>query len=467
MRGKNNIVKMLIVMLVTMLACVLLLTITACIPRSMILKQSKVSAQYFTERDPFSVLIGDYVNSMQDNFSDTVLCDIICCIDSKHPFRSAIRAEFVQGEYEQAYEGYYRAAFENAAPEQEYSRYWHGSMVVLRPLLMVMPISAIRILYGALCILIQLAIAALLFRSGKKPLAVCSILALVFIEPHMLFVSLEYSNIFLVASIAEIFVLMWIKRMKKNRITGSGVLQISLEDQVSTEILSIFAAIGVITFFIDFLTTETLTFTLPMLIVIAFLSDEEGARKKGSSGANNIGKVKSGCRIVIKGGLAWICGYAAMFLLKILMIFVVCGREVLKSSIDEGVLRLGGEVREANFSTAPLVDPFARLSGAIWHNIACLYPIKTGEIRAANAYVPTLIILFITIAVVYLLHEKIDWDFFLPAGLIAIVPFTRFLALSNHSYLHFFFTYRALMVTIIVFLLFVFENGIRHLIKIK
>ncbi len=44
-----------------------------------------------------------------------------------------------------------------------------------------------------------------------------------------------------------------------------------------------------------------------------------------------------------------------------------------------------------------------------------------------------------------------------------VVPYARYLALANHSYLHFFITYRAQMITIIVFIYFVYENGLVYL----
>ena len=76
--------------IMTMLCCILLLTVSACIPRDMIQKNAQASAEYFAGREAFAVLLGNYVNSIQDNYSDTLLCDIIYCIDTKHPFTSAI-----------------------------------------------------------------------------------------------------------------------------------------------------------------------------------------------------------------------------------------------------------------------------------------------------------------------------------------------------------------------------------------
>lgn len=469
----NNTVKALILIIITMICCVLLLMITACIPQSMIQKQSEESALYFSTRDPFPTLIGEYVNSIQDNYSDTVLCDIIYCIDNGHPFKSVIRAAYAQGEYEEAYEGYLKVTRGETTANREYGRYWHGSMVLLRPLLVFMPILTIRIIYGALCVLIQLIVAFILFRCGKRPLAICSIMALILIEPHMLFTSLEYSNAFLVASVAELGVLILNRKGLRTIDTKSEVKKdrnhlYADTSPVFTEVLPAFGMIGVITCFADFLTTETLAFTLPMIILIAFYAGSEkqydGTKSigKGKAGSSGI-EIKKGCALVLQGGIYWVCGFLGMFFLKIICLLIVEGKEVVASSMAEGFLRLGGEVRESNLSIAPVVDTFSRLSGAIWHNLACLYPVKMGKMVSISAYIPTILILLTGIVLVYLLHEKINWGKYVPLGMTALVPFVRFLVLSNHSYIHFFITYRALMVTIAVFLLFIYENGVRHL----
>ena len=153
-----------------------------------------------------------------------------------------------------------------------------------------------------------------------------------------------------------------------------------------------------------------------------------------------------------------------MFLLKLGMLALVAGEEVMRSSLSEGLFRLGGEVRTANISTAPVVDFGTQLSGAVWHNLACLYPMHAGRMQAAGVWLATLVITAVGAIAVYLLHEEIEGECFLPMALTALVPYLRFLVLSNHSYVHFFITYRAQMVTLAVFLFFIFENGIRQMI---
>lgn len=433
-----RLVKILFHMLAAMVLCVALLLLSTCIPRGMIQKQSENSAKYFAERAPFAILIGDYVNAMQDNYSDTVLCDIAYFIDPAHPFESVIRARYEHNENEEAYASYQSAVKGETEPNMEYGRYWHGSLVYIRPLLMIMPIGSIRMLCGVCAVVMQLIIAGILIRRGNRAFAVCWLAALVAVHPWMFFTSLEYGTAFLTASAASLALL-----LKRNR-SDEGTMPF-------------FAVTGVVTCFVDFLTTETMTFTLPMLLLLV----ERHLSKAGK--ANAPGGAKEACLSVIKNGFCWLGGYLGMFLLKLGMLALVAGEEVMRSSLSEGLFRLGGEVRIANISTAPFVDFWTQLGGAVWHNLACLYPTHAGQMQAAGVWLATLVITAVGAISVYLLHEEMEVECFLPMWLTALVPYLRFLVLSNHSYVHFFITYRAQMAAIVVFLFFVYENGIRQL----
>ncbi len=432
-------------MLAAMALCVALLTLSACIPQTTIQKQSQSSAEYFADRAPFALLYQDYANTIQDNYSDTVLCDIAYCIDPSHPFSSVIRAKYAQDEYEEAYEGYLAAVNGTEEPNREYGRYWHGSLVLIRPLLAVMPIGTIRILCGSVILILQFIIATILFKRRKTAFAVCWLLGLLLVHPWMFFTSLEYGTAFLTASAASLVIL-----LKK--------------DHSDAGTMPFFVVIGVITCFVDFLTTETLTFTLPMLLLLA---DRIATGRESGRTSDTTRTAKEVCLSVIKNGLCWLGGYLLMFVLKLGLLAAVAGMDVVQSSMNEGLLRLGGSVRTANISIAPIVDFGTQISGAIWHNLACLYPTHTGEMQAAAAWIPTLVILAVGFAAVYLLHTRIDGKLFLPMGMVALLPYLRFLVLSNHAYEHFFITYRAQMVPIVVFLFFVFENGIRQITKAR
>jgi hypothetical protein len=448
----NSLKKVLLSVAVTMCICIALLTTVACIPRQALHKNSQISADYFATRQPFEPLWDDYINSIQDNFSDTLLCDISYCIDGQHPFRSVILAKYTQDETQQAYEGLLSAVNDEQEPNMEYGRYWHGSLVLIRPLLLIMPIDKIRILCGSIICIIQLVITAILVRRGKRAFGFCYLLAFILIHPWMLFTSLEYGTAFLTASVASL-------------------VMVSGKDRSPAKLISFFAITGVITCFVDFLTTEMLTFTMPMLLLLAEGIQErktESSRKgQKKTKDKRDSRVKDNCMLVLYCGLNWLVGYLGMFTLKIFLLTVVAGKDTMITSLKEGLFRLGGEVRVSNVSATQTVDFARRLSGAIWHNLACLYPTHAGVMEAGGVWLTTGFILIAGLILVYLLHDRIEYQIVIPMVMVALVPFIRFLVLSNHSYVHFFITYRVLITTIAVYLFFVYDNAVRQILTMR
>ncbi len=438
--GLKQIIKVLMSTVITMIFCVLLITLTALIPRNLLKENTLKSADYISEKGLFPLLIGDKINSVQDNYSDCCILDIIYCMDPEHPFRSAMLAEYVQQYGEKMADGL-KSAVAGVEPNVEYGRYWHGTSVLLTPMLIFMPIQTIRIVFGILATLFFLISCGIVFKRGNKAFAVCMIIAFLLVEPWMFFLSLEYSTAFLTSTVASFILL-----LKKDR-SDKGTMPF-------------FAAVGVVIFFVDFLTTETLTFLLPMLLLLAERA-VNGEREENGKG------ILSGCLSVIKNGACWFAGYAGMFALKIIILVSIADDMVVNASINEGFFRLGGETRLGNTNLAPEATPLVKLSGAVWHNLACLYPVDSGLMLPYSAWIPTFIILAIGLALVYLFHDRINHKVFVPMAMIAFLPILRFLVLANHSYIHFFITYRVLMVSIAVFLYYVYENSIHSLILRK
>ena len=79
-----------------------------------------------------------------------------------------------------------------------------------------------------------------------------------------------------------------------------------------------------------------------------------------------------------------------------------------------------------------------------------------------------LISVVITMSIVYLFRSKQ----FNPAMtglmlLLGLVPYVRYLLLSNHAYMHYFFTYRAQLVTVMVLMYICWEYGLENVVSSK
>ena len=417
--------------------CVVLLVVTSLIPRDMIYEKAYESAVYFEENELFPFLKKGVFRTRQDNYADCILTHIIYQVDSKQPVRSVLEASYYSRDMENVNVSFINAIEQKIPANTEYVRYWHGSMVLLRPLLIFMNISQIRILLGIVVWVLLLVNAFLLYKKKETMTAAALVGSMLLVHGWMIAASIEYVTTFLVMAVVLVVILLKTKKMTLHNSYG------------------LFAATGVVSCFVDFLTTETITFTMPMALLL--LWDYRSGTLRG---------YKDGMLKVIKSGVAWLCGYAGMFLLKWALATILFGKEVMMSSLSSAGERLSGQVNIGNTNLDPVATKGQQLAGALWHNIGCLFPFKDSMNPGTVAFW-VLAVLFICVILVYMFRlDSLHTELFVPMFFLALLPYLRYLALSNHSYLHYFFTYRAQMITVFTLLLFVImacEPGVRSL----
>ncbi|MCR5099286.1 MAG: hypothetical protein K6B14_10090 [Lachnospiraceae bacterium] len=307
----------------TLLICVFLMTVVNLIPRENIQKNSEATAEHLKYTELFHYTDDDLVHSVQDNYADAKWMGVVYSIDPQHPFTSAIWGRYAQLSYENINDSFYMQVHGMEDVNATYSRYWHGAMTYIRPLLLVTDLSGIRIVMGVVILILQAAIVFILIRMRGFALAGCYTLAFLVIHPWMFFVALEYSSVFVIVSAATLVMLIMIKKER------------------TEDVMPFFAAVGVLTNFMDFLTVETLSFTIPMMFLLIHLMEN-----------GNITDSKAGVREIIKNGIAWFGGYAGAFVSKLILVLFVCGKEEVQTALSVAAERVYGEVFPGNMSAS-------------------------------------------------------------------------------------------------------------------
>ena len=441
-KDKKNIIRIIGTGVITIAICLVLLFVSSMIPQKLIKENSVKSADYYSSQELFVTKVDTFFFSRQDNYADCILSNIIYHIDSKHPVISSLRASYYQPELENVDVSFAEAVEKTVIPNVDYYRYWHGSMVLLRPLLMITDIIGVRLILGVLAIMLSVTAAILLWKQKEKALAVIYLVSLCLVDVWMICFCIEYVTTFLIMGTGAIFLIQKAGKIKENTKTGM-------------QFLPLFLSIGIVTAFMDFLTTETITCTIPLLILMVMLYHQ-----------NKIQNIKEAMGIMLKNGIAWVTGYGVMFLLKWILSAAFFGTTALKKSFAQAALRMGGDVNLGVTNLSPTATFSQRLAGAIWHNLGCLFHFK-DRMNGGITILITGIILFVVFCLVYLFHVgKISKTLYVPLGLLALLPYVRYFVLSNHAYLHYFFTYRAQLVTVMIILMFTWENAITGIIKL-
>ncbi len=408
--GKKGIRYIVLFVLVWLLLAGLLAG-SALIPRRMIKQKTMESAEYLCEGALFGEVIGGVESSRIDRYADSILLGIAYQYDAKHPFRSVAESAYYYTEYQNENANLLDAVTYDYGANRQYLRYWHGSIALVRPLLLFFNIRQIYVLNGILLAVLAAVLLLLMVRNRAYAPAVGLVLGFAAAGVWFVPFSLEYTWTWLV--------------MLGVSIAGVRFASVGKWDRLGALLL----VSGMVTVFLDFLTTETLTLTVPLLLVLWL-----GCREKPDAFGILVRKS-------VGAAALWGAGYVGMWVMKWVTAAVVMQENVLPYLTGHIEERLSGEVG---------VGLLQYMVGAVTRNVSCLFPFDYGVPGEAAGG----ILLLYAAYLVYVYHrEKIYRErvgLFLVVG---AVPLVRYLVLRNHSYLHCFFTFRAQLATVLALVL--------------
>ena len=414
---KRHLLTLITVYMVTAASLAMLLSFTAFIPRDLIRTNLSESADYLCDSELFGEMWEGFAPSRTDHYADSILLGIAWQYDSSHPFKSVMESSYYHRDDANENVNLQNAVRSALPADQEYMRYWHGSILLVRPLLMIMSVRGIYILSAVILSALFRVLLIILFRSGDRISAVGMILGTVLTFSFFVPFSLEYTWVYLIM------------------LTASVVVCLRCESIRSLSI--VLMVCGILTAFMDFLTAETLTLTVPLLL---------GIRKLSRKGVSE--------RDLMKGAagtaLSWGVGYAGEMCLKWLLASMTLGINAMDYVAANLHERTGGLV---------LSEDYFSFFGPVRANFKCLAPFCFGTAGMVAGIVLLLGCAYIgyvyrsasargRVAVIY--------------ALIALIPFIRFLVLRNHTVIHYFFTFRALMAMILAVTLIMGELILRR-----
>jgi hypothetical protein len=266
--------------------------------------------------------------------------------------------------------------------EVPYARYWHGNTFFFRPWFIMMDFNLVRWWLFVISTLLMVVLVCTYYREAGllKTLALASgfVATCGFVTQF----SMQFFPVLAITIIASLLI------VKKKGTKNFGML---------------FFVVGSLTCFFDLLTTPLLTLGLPLAVLLS-LKRNEGFQ------------LKDGLLEIVKLVLLWGLGFALTFVTKWALATLVLGYNVFADAFDTSLYRLG-------------VEDFTR-----WDAVSRNFKVLNLPMIVIAALV--LIILMV------IRRSKFQWRKALLFLLIGLAPYVWYLALSNHSYLHWWFTYR-------------------------
>ena len=389
MKNVLNYIKIYIIMILVFITG---LTLVALIPQENIKNNVKKSLETL-EKENLAQEVGIIKKTILDDFTDALMINISYSLDTKNPIKAIMEDNFGHEErnviqYKPVKDLKYNIENEDIS-YTNYSRYWHGYLIYLKPLLVIMDYTKIRILFTIILSALAIRQAYLLNKKMGKAYAIIFLIALFIVSYFYCGLSLTYFPVLAISIITSIYI---VKKEKTN--------------------YTMFFVIGGLTSFFDLLTTPLLTLGLPILMYLI------------------INKKEIKYKEIMIFTINWICGYGLIWASKWIISSIILNQNVIENAL-KALLK-----RSRSYDS---VGQKLTLFDTIMYNIT-------------NILYELFFIVFLTItALIIAQKEKINISK-KEIGqylLISILPIIWYSLTINHSCIHPKFTYRNMLITIL------------------
>ena len=411
----KNVLEYAKIFIVLIIFFVISLTIAALIPTESIKKNVEKSAAILSEEKEYYEK--QYINKIIkcDNYTDAIMINNAFSMDAKEPLYSAliVRRYYIPGvtiEILPEEDGDpTRLVFEtdnltnvvngDRIIAKEYAKYWHGYLIFLKPLLIIFNYGQLRILQLIILTILTATLIYLIYKKIGILQAIIVLLGLIIVDIQYIYMSLEYTPIFILMLCSSIFLLIKYKKIKDEG--------------------KIFFVTGMLTCFFDFLTVPIITLGIPLIIYFLLKQKEQKL------------SLKETILIILKNSVIWLLGYALTWITKFALVDIIYHKNLIHTALKQVGHRTfdGTSVFELN-----LIELFKLnfKENNIWiFAVFLIVQIIIGILNKKS-------------------HKaKIDKTYLikiLPYLIISMMPIVWYLVLQEHSIRHAFFTYRALSV---------------------
>ena len=300
----------------------------------------------------------------------------------------------------------YNTLNNNSYISPSYTRYYHGYLVLFRPLLIFFDIIGIRTLLFICFIILFIIFAIKMYKTLGKQYMFAFCISLIAFDFFATSYSLQQSLVLVITIVTSIIILSHYQKLPWDKMT-----------------LLLFV-VGSITNYFDFLTAPTLTLALPLLIYVLCKTKEEKYSNKELF------------LNVIKVCIMWSIGYAFTWISKWVICNLLIDSQTLKSAIEQINYRSVGEIANHSRIILMLEHCFVLID---WHIIiAFILEFIYRKKHKRNNVAP------------FNINNKLVLAF------VCTIPIFWSIITKNHFYYHIYFTYKNLIgLSILFFLLFI------------
>lgn len=390
--------KMIMILIISILAGAAALCLVYCLPVKPMQAHMSEGIEAFVQEGDNPFLIPGYKGSSLDNYTDAIMLGNAVFESKLSFYKAAMKAErAIDGEElnQQALQKYLSQG--QADRVGSYERYWHGYLVILKPLLLVMSYQGIRWLNGILFVCVFLLMIRGFLKRGMKKGCIAFLFAVASLFPMAIPYSLQFSSVYYIGMLSCLVVLYRYEFLEEK---GNWMY--------------LFLVIGICTSFLDFLTYPVFTFGMPLVLYMVIRRSDW----------------KEEILFTIKSGICWCVGYLGMWAGKWTIGSLLTKENIWMDALGTVGLRASNEISG---------EKAVRIM-AVLRNFYIYFNLL-GFLLAG-------LLLFWIVWQLYRYKKQACFGRIWCLLGIACMPILWYMAAANHSYIHYWYTFRNLAVSV-------------------
>lgn len=309
--------------------------------------------------------------------------------------------DITTGGWLQALENYISTGENAGGYIQNYARYWHGYLVILKPLMVIFSYQELLILNFFVQMGLVFIVALLLWKKNRGRYILPYLFAVFCLMPLTVAMSMQFSNMFYITMIAAVVYLLFDQKMTK-----TGIFP------------EFFMLLGIVTAYIDFLTYPLLA--LGLVLVLDIICNQESSLFKQMK------------RLIIFT-ICWGVGYFGMWISKWVLVAICTQYDIFREAFMMIQYRMEYAVAEETITYKKVIK----------YNVFYIF--------ANMAYIVPFVgmVLYYIIGITKrIFSQKIEWKCIYGYMYIILLPFVWYAFTANHSCQHYYFTNRTAIIAI-------------------
>lgn len=400
----NNALYIILCIVASVVVGTILMILVYCLPTDKIRANVLHSVYIYSAENDFYDWATEKAGTRLDNFSDALMMNVASYEGTGNVIKDAMNNAYISYPGKSQTAALLLSAVLGDTDSNvviNYSRYWHGYLVWLKPMMQFATKADIRMLSMYIQITLLILVIIELYKKDKYRLVIPFLLAILCINPVSMALCMQLGHVYYITLVGALVLL-------KKKLYDTD------------KYWHVFLWIGISTAFLDLTTSPLVGLGINLVLLLAL---------KDMTWKKNLVRI-------VSSSFSWGIGYVGMWGGKWIVGSLLTGENVLKDAIETVLYRAAGDsMEEAQIDSSSAFD-------VIMYNVDQVLNTPVVWIAAVA------LLGFAVLIIMGKAKVKVNRDRLVALAIVAVYPIGWYCIFRNHSAIHSWMTYRNLAITV-------------------